>query len=66
MSDTRNTSQPVCPNCGHVERDAWEINFGPGIEGDAEVTCNACGEDYHCERDAIITYTTRKKDPTHG
>lgn len=54
------TSKPVCPHCGHVEQDAWEINFGPGLDGDTEVTCNSCGEEYFCERIVYIEYKTAK------
>lgn len=58
--ETERTDDPICPHCGHRERDAWEINFGPGIEGDAVVTCGSCGEEYNCLRDAIVTYSTYK------
>jgi hypothetical protein len=51
--------EPICPHCGHREKDAWEINFGPGLDGDAEVTCNSCGEEYHCSRCVSVSYTTR-------
>lgn len=36
---TEYTDSPICPYCGHVEKDALEINLGPGIEGDGETTC---------------------------
>ncbi len=54
------TSQPVCPHCGHIEQDAWEINFGDGLDGDAEVACNSCGEDYFCQRIVYVEYKTTK------
>jgi transcription elongation factor Elf1 len=63
MSDkfeTQHTDNPTCPFCGHAERDAWEIDFGPGIEGDTTVSCGECGEDYKASRGAIIFYHTRK------
>lgn len=60
MSDTSHTNDPICPYCGDVKRNAWELNFGPGIEGDIVVTCGSCGEEYHCERNAIIYYTSTK------
>lgn len=66
MPDTYRTADPVCPHCGHVERDALELNFGPGIEGDTTVSCGSCGEEYHCERDAIIYYTSTKCEVRHG
>lgn len=59
MFDTRMTDSPICPYCGHRERDAWEINFGPGMDGDTIHTCGSCGEEYDCYREVIVTYTTR-------
>lgn len=57
---TEMTTLPVCPYCGHVEQDAWEINFGPGLDGDTEVSCNSCGEDYFCERIVDVSYKSSK------
>lgn len=65
MNDTSHTSDPVCPHCGHVERDAWEMDFGPGLEGDTTVTCGACDEEYRCERNATIYYTSTKCEASH-
>ena len=31
--DTKHTRNLICPYCGNVERDAWEIDFGPYGEG---------------------------------
>jgi transcription elongation factor Elf1 len=62
--DTDYTNQPVCPYCGHEERDAWEIDFGPGLDGDTTTSCGNCGEDYFCSREATIRYTTEKVPPT--
>lgn len=59
------TSQPVCPFCGSEEPDAWEINFG-GLEGDTEVSCGSCGEEYCCSREASIYYTTKKIAQPNG
>lgn len=52
------TAHPICPYCGHIEHDAWEIDFGPGLDGDAEMGCGSCGEDYHCSREVSVTYST--------
>jgi len=60
MTDTALQQHPVCPHCGHVEQDAWEWNFGPGIEGEREGDCNSCGESFKTEREVSIYYTTRK------
>lgn len=51
--------EPVCPYCGHKERDAWEIEFW-GMEGEVETACNSCGEGYLCSREVSIYYTTQK------
>ena len=57
--DTQYTTEPVCPHCGHRERDAWEIDFG-SMDGDTTVTCESCGEDYFCSRHVEVSYTTDK------
>jgi hypothetical protein len=48
--------EPTCPACGHKERDAWEIDFGGGMEGDTEVQCGACDVVYFCSRSVSIYY----------
>ena len=50
---------PVCPHCGYVERDAWEWNFGPGLEGSTEQECGSCGGEFTCEREVSIYYSTK-------
>lgn len=57
---SRMTDQPTCPYCQHVERDAWEIDFGPGVEGDTVHTCGSCGEEYSLYRTCTIYYTSHK------
>ncbi len=58
-NDLSLTSQPVCPFCGHEERDAWEMDFG-GMEGSCKHTCASCGEEYKCWREVTIYYSTEK------
>lgn len=58
--DTDYTNQPVCPHCGCEARNAWEINFGPGCEGDTEITCGSCEEEYFASRQCSVTYSTSK------
>ena len=58
--DTSLTASPVCPHCGHVERDAWEWNFGAGLEGEHTGECNSCGETFKTEREVSVYYTTTK------
>lgn len=56
MTESNLSMSPVCPHCGHHERNAWDIDFGPGLEGETVVTCGGCDEEYHCERSATIYY----------
>ncbi len=73
MSDTKNqsfdtefTDNPICPHCGDEDRDAWELDLGPGLEGTGEVECVACGKEFSVSRMATITYTTRKLKAKEG
>jgi hypothetical protein len=56
--ETDYTDDPVCPHCGHAEKDAWEIDFGPGLDGTTELECSACRRDYFCERNCQVTYSS--------
>jgi DNA-directed RNA polymerase subunit RPC12/RpoP len=58
--DTQRNPQPVCPHCGAPERDAWEIDFGAGMEGETEIECGNCSEEYVAAREVSVTYSTRK------
>ena len=58
--DTKHTKYIICPYCGNVERDAWEIDFGPYGEGDTEIDCGRCEKIYKAHRECEITYTTEK------
>lgn len=60
--DTERTTHPVCPHCGHEERDAFEIDFGPGLEGEATIACGNCEREYQAERIVDVTYTTTPKE----
>jgi len=57
MADHKRTPQPVCPHCGHIDRDAWEIDYGANDA--AEVTCGKCDKDYTIIRHVETTYTTK-------
>jgi len=61
MSDTRTEMQahPVCPACGHEHHDAWEWNFGPGLEGERTGSCDHCGAGFVTEREVTIYFTTK-------
>jgi len=63
MSNGTLTPQPVCPHCGHVEHDAWEMNFGDGLDGDGTFSCASCGDDFFCSREVTVYYTTAKVAP---
>ncbi len=56
---TRMQDMPTCPHCGHRHQDAWEWNFGPGMEGDREgKECENCEKVFDCRRDVSVYYTT--------
>ena len=61
--DHHYTDDPVCPHCGYRRRDAWEINFGPCLEGDTEIQCGNedCERIYQVSRNCSITYSTSVK-----
>lgn len=49
---TSHTNAPVCPWCGHVMKDAWELS-------DSQKTdCGECLKPIHVYRHAAITYNT--------
>lgn len=56
--ETSMTTDPVCPKCGHAETNAWEIDFAPGLDGDARAACASCGADYFVTRTVNVFYTT--------
>lgn len=58
------TTQPICPYCNHVERDAWEIDI-PGLDGDTEKTCGHCGKDYFLTRRVYVYYITKPLATEH-
>lgn len=64
MGDTIAQDKPTCPHCGHTERDAWEIDFGPGGDGDTVITCGQCDEEYMCYRHVTLHYNNYKIDGT--
>jgi len=61
-SDTEHAPDVICPKCGYVQRDVWEINFGPGLDGDAETDCGMCGEVLFVTRYVAVTYTTKVRE----
>lgn len=61
--ETDYMDEPVCPHCGHRQRDAWEINLGPGIEGDGEMECGECWKEFLISRHCSVSYSTSKPQP---
>lgn len=59
--DTTHTAWPTCPHCGHMHRDAWEWNLGPGLDGDGEHECDECGQSFLVSRIVDVTYTTKAR-----
>lgn len=53
---------PVCPYCGHVEYDAWEIDFGHEDNASIDFPCPSCDKEYLLERSIIVSYTTAPID----
>jgi DNA-directed RNA polymerase subunit RPC12/RpoP len=49
------TQEIVCPHCGYVHGDSWEM---PDSDNDFE--CSECEKLFSYERYIEITYTTRK------
>ena len=65
MIETKLTSEPVCPSCGHAHVDWWEWTFTHPIEGSAERECDACGEPFNVQREVTVYFTTSAV-PTPG
>ena len=61
--ETQYEDDVTCPYCGHVDRDSWELDFGPGFEGDEDFECGACGETFHASREVSVSYSTWKISP---
>lgn len=58
--DTEYTDCIKCPHCGYEDFDAWEVEFGPGLEGEIEHECISCGEAMQATRNCTVTYSTEK------
>lgn len=61
---TKYESQPVCPWCGDVMKDAWEL------KDEQETDCEACLKPILVFRDYEVTYNTypvsREEEPYEG
>ena len=58
LIDCKYTSEIVCPYCGDRWSDSWDVDFGIGVEGDAELYCDECEKYFFAERYCKITYST--------
>ena len=54
------TDEPVCPYCGKVQWDAWEIDLGPGLDGEGQISCGSCDKEFLIRRHCSVTYSTMK------
>ena len=52
--DHEYTREPVCPYCGYVFTDAWELDDSTDIE------CYRCEKEIHIERNVRVDWTTSK------
>lgn len=49
----------ICPYCGHVSSDSWELNRGE--EGGWDQECyGECGKTFRARRHVLIQYSTEK------
>lgn len=53
--DTSGTDHLVCPYCGYVDQDSWELS-----DSDDEYECPKCGKVFAYEREYILSYTSRR------
>jgi hypothetical protein len=50
--------EPICPNCETEYRDAWELTFDGGGEGETEVECGSCEKPFTIARHISVSYST--------
>jgi uncharacterized Zn-finger protein len=61
-ADHEYTDEPVCPYCGELYEDAWEIDCGMSDDQEVEVDCPGCEKPFLVTRDITVRYTTKKKE----
>ena len=47
----------ICPHCGHIHRDSWEIMMEDGVE---EIECDKCGQAFVATRHTSVNYWAEK------
>lgn len=55
--DCYRNREPICPYCGHVKRDAWELHLA-GDGATTEIDCGKCDETYEVCMNVEVSYTT--------
>ena len=45
----------ICPYCGCVDKNCWEL--GGGEDEDGETDCGSCGKTFVWHRDITVEYT---------
>lgn len=59
--DHEYTRQAVCPYCGDVDEESYELGgHKPRDYGDAE--CESCGRFYHWRRHVSVKYSTERAE----
>lgn len=54
------TDKAVCPHCGYVNRESYEL--GDGRLDDGHTECGSCGLPYTWSRYVTIQYSTEKEE----
>lgn len=54
------TAEIVCPYCGYVFSDSWEVDSGEEDMG--EIDCGRCEQAMIAYRNVSVTYSTRKME----
>lgn len=52
--DHEGTYETVCPYCGYVNRDSWEL------DDNGEQWCGGCEREFRYERHVDVTYSTKR------
>ena len=56
LLDNEHTDEIVCPYCGRIFTDSWEVDSGEEDLG--SIHCMTCWNIFTAERNIIITYST--------
>ena len=54
--------EPHCPWCGAIIDDLWEVDFGPGLDGNTVIGCNYCDKWINIERVVDVAYRVTKHE----